>query len=126
MTSYSLTGLVGMGTVTNESSTKDSGLFQTPMPYADSDDAIMLDMFGASRTITVSGVFATGDGSYSTNALAIAALDALINGQQTSKTFVSGKSGSSYTVLVQSVEWKSDEGDVNKVTYTIVLTEGST
>jgi hypothetical protein len=124
MTAYSLTGLAGtgMGTVKSEESRKDAGLFQQPMTGSDSSAAILLDLFGASRTINISGIYTTTDGTLTTF---IAALDALVNGAQTQKTFVSGKSGATYYVLVTSVSWSAAEGDVSSVSYTIDMQQGS-
>lgn len=119
---YSLSGMTSLGTVISEESTKDSQLFQQPMPLSDSSSAIMLDLFGASRNITIKGKYTAGDGTISTF---IAELDALVSGTQTSKTYHSDKTGVSYTVLVQSVTWSADEGGVNLVDYTINLVEGS-
>lgn len=124
MTAYSLTGLAGMGTVISEESSKQSGLFQSALPGTDSSDAFLMDLFGASRTITISGKFVQGDSGYATIALFIAALDGLINGSQSAKSFVSGKSGVTYTVLVDNVTWSSEEGGVNLVEYTISMIEG--
>ena len=48
-------GGVDLGKITNESSTKSSTLFNTPLPFSDSDEALIMDLFGMSRTITVTG-----------------------------------------------------------------------
>lgn len=124
MTAYSLTGLVGtgMGTVTTESQDKSCNLFFTAMPGSDSSDAVLIDLFGASRDITISGIYTTDNGSIEAF---ITALDALCNGQQTIKDFVSGKSGTTYKVLVDSVNWEAEESGVTFVKYTIVMKEGA-
>jgi len=93
-----------------------------PIPMSDSRDTIMLDLFGASRTITITGIWTAGDGTISTF---ITWLDGLVNGTQTPISFVSDKSGVPYTVLVQSVKWSSEEAGVNKLDYTINMVEGS-
>ena len=122
---YSLDGMTTLGTVTSEESTKESGLFQMPLPASDSSSAILIDLFGASRTINISGVHVTGEGG-KTTAQFIAELDALISGiQAATKTFVSDKSSTSYEVMINSVTWSSEEGAVSKVNYTINMTEGS-
>lgn len=127
MTAYSLSpGLSGLGSIIKETSNKDAGIFQMPMPASNSDDAVMLDIFGASRKIRIEGKFVLGDSGYSTIALFIAALDALVNGAQTNQTYTSGKSGSSYNVLIETVEWSNEEGSPNSVEYSISMTEGST
>jgi hypothetical protein len=123
--SYSLTGLAGMGTVTDEEHTKDSGLFQMPMPASGSSSQILIDIFGTTRNIVIKGTFASGDSGYANVAAFIVALDALQNGAQTSKSFVSDKSGVTYTVLVTSAIWTSEPGAVNQVNYTINMVEGT-
>jgi hypothetical protein len=119
---YTLTGLTSMGNITSEESTKDSQLFQMPIPLSDSSSAVMLDLFGASRTITVKGRYTTADGTISAF---IAELDALVNGTQTTKVYHSDKTGGNYNVLVQSIRWSGEEAGINFVDYEIVLTEGS-
>ena len=124
MIPYALTGLLGMGTVNKESHTKDANLFKAIMPGTDSSDAVLLDLFGAGRTITISGTFVTGDTNYPMIKQAIQALEALLNGAQTSRTFTSGKSEEIYNVLVDSVSWNSEEGAPDKLTYDLTLLEG--
>lgn len=119
---YTLTDITSLGTVTKEESRKDAQLFQQPLPGYDSTSAFMLDIFGASRTITIKGRYTIADGTISTF---IVALDALINGVQTVRQYHSDKSGVTYNVLVQSVTWSSEEAGVNFVDYEIQLIEGS-
>ena len=47
----------GMGKLTNEKVNKDSQLFQQPMPGSPSSSTIVLDLFGATKTITIDGEF---------------------------------------------------------------------
>jgi hypothetical protein len=119
---YTLTGMSSLGTVTSEDSTKDAQLFQMPIPRSDSNAAIMLDLFGVNRTISIRGVFTGTTGEIATF---IGQLDALANGVQTNKTYHSDKSNVSYTVLVQTVRWNAEEGAVTKVNYEINLIEGT-
>lgn len=121
---YSLTGMTTLGSVTRETNVKDAGLFKQPLPATDSSSAILLDLFGAERTITIDGRFVNGTSS-KTIAQFIDELEALINGNQSSKTFASDKSGNSFTVLVSTVEWHGDEADESSVIYNITMTEGS-
>jgi len=119
---YTLGGS-SLGTVTKEDSTKDAQLFQMPMPLSDSTQAIMLDLFGVSRTISISGVYTTADGTISTF---ITWLDGLVNGTQSSIVYHSDKSGANYNVLIMNARWSSEEGAVSKVNYDITLVEGAT
>jgi hypothetical protein len=125
MTAYSLSGLpafTDFGTVTSEDHTKDAGLFQYPMPGHNSSSCVMLDLFGAGRTINLKGTYT---GTPTNVATFIGQLDNLVNGAQVVRTFVSGKSGSSYYVLITSTNWTGGPGEVNKVDYTISMMEGS-
>jgi len=123
----SITGLQSMGTVIQEYSTKDAGLFTNAMPMQDSSSQLILDIFGATRTINIKGVYTIGDSpAYPTIASFIADLDNLVNGSQTMKTYVSDKSGASYTGLVSSVYWNADSGNPNQVDYTITFIQGVT
>ena len=112
-----------IGTVNSEESNKDAQLFQMPIPLSDSTSTVMLDLFGASRTITIKGRFTTADGAIATF---ISELDALVNGQQSVRVYHSDKSGSDYYVLIQGARWSSAEGGVNFVDYTIEMIQGST
>lgn len=118
-------GLLGMGTIIREESTKDSGLFKMALPGEDSEETILLDLFGVDRQMIIRGRFVQGNSGYANIPAFIAALDLLANGSQTGRTYTSDKTGASYGVLVQSVSWSGEEGDPNSVEYTINLTEGS-
>ena len=119
---YSLTGMTSLGSIKNEESGKDAQLFQMPMPVSDSSDAILLDLFGASRTISISGIYA---GTTAEIVTFIGQLDALVNGSQTGRTYVSDKSGGTYKVYIQKVSWKAEEAGMNKVEYSIEMIQGS-
>jgi len=119
---YSLTGLSSMGSIKKISSNKDSGLFKMPLPATDSTGTILLDIFGAGRSISISGTFT---GTEATVASFIVELDGLIVGMQSSRDFVCDKSGVTYHVLVESLSWEGEEGCPTKVDYEINLVEGS-
>jgi hypothetical protein len=112
-----------MGTITKENRSKNANLFFMQMPGSDSSDAISIDLFGVNAEINISGTFCVGDSGYATLELFIAALEALVNGNQSGKSFVSGKSGATYRVLVDTVDWESEEGAVTAVKYNIAMKE---
>lgn len=122
---YTLTGMDTLGTVQSEESAKDAGLFFSPIPGSDSSSALQLDIFGATRTITIKGTWSPEFTDYANRAAFIADLDALINGAQSSKTYHSDTSNQDYTVLVSNAQWTASEGDPNSIEYTITLQEGS-
>ena len=122
-------GSVDIGQVKSEKSTKDAQLFQQPMPGSDSTDAILLDIFGVLRTITIEGVYTSADATRTGVSIPnfIKNLDAIVNGNQSPISYQSVKASTetAWNVLVNSVEWHGDEADVNEVAYTLTLFEGS-
>ena len=115
-------GGVSLGDISSESSTKSSNLFQFPMPLSDSDEAILMDIFGTSRTITVDGVKV---GAVATLRTFIEAIETIQNGQQSGSTFISSWTNSNKTVLIQDFTHTKSQADESKVGYTLTLTEGS-
>ena len=93
-------GGVDLGTVKSESHTKDGSLFNQPLPGSDSNEAILIDIFGVSRTINISGVKADTAANIT---IFIAAMEALIAGNQVEHTFVSSIT-SNKTVFVDNFD----------------------
>ena len=120
----SLTGLSTMGIVNTESVNNDAGLFEMPMPGSAAEQKYLQDLFGASRTITIKGTFTDGYGG-KTIAQFAAEFDALISGSQSSKTYVSDKTGISTSGLVSSAVRDDVEGAPGKIDYTITFYVGS-
>jgi hypothetical protein len=110
---------VSLGIVQSEESTKDSNLFTRPLPYSDSDDAILLDFMGTSRTITITGKFVDSKENIKT---AIGNIEAIQNGRQSTVPYV----GELITknVQIQSFSWSYVQGSPNEVNYTLTLIEG--
>ncbi|KKN09272.1 hypothetical protein LCGC14_1048260 [marine sediment metagenome] len=95
-----------------------------PLPGSDSDAAILLDLFGVSRNITISGI---KTGSLATQNTFITTMEALIAGSQTGVTFVSSQTSfSNKTVFVKSFNWEFVKGNLNKINYRLDLIEGAT
>lgn len=113
---------VDLGTVTNEKSKKTSNLFQQPIPYSDSDAALLMDLFGVSRVITITG-FKTG--AVADLRTFVENIEALQNGEQDGMTFVSSWTNSNKTCLIEDFEHDKDQADENKVNYTLTLIEGT-
>jgi hypothetical protein len=111
-----------LGAINSEDCDKDAQLFQMPMPVSPSTEAILMDLFGALRTIKIKGTYT---GSTVEISAFIVELDALVNGTQTQKTYHSDKTGVDYLVLVQNARWSAEEGAPNKVDYEIVMIEGN-
>lgn len=105
----------GMGTVTNEKVNKDSQLFQQPLPGSDSSSTIVLDLFGAAKTITIDGEF------YDETNMAefLTELEGLVNGDQTHYHWTSDAIGTTINVCVLTVSWQYIGGEPTHITYTI-------
>ena len=115
-------GGVELGDVNSEVSTKSSNLFNFPMPLSDSDEAILMDIFGTSRTITVEGV---KTGTVSELRTFVNNIEALQNGEQSNLTFVSSWTNSNKEVLIQDFTYTKISSDESKVGYNLSLVEGS-
>ncbi len=111
-----------LGDVQIEKQRKSSQLFQMPIPTLDSAQAILYDLFGVMRTISVEGLFS---GTNAEHVTFINAMEALIAGSQDGVTFVSSKSTiSNKTVFVNDFDWRVNRADVSKIDYTLSLIEG--
>ena len=111
-----------LGEVTAESSTKSSNLFNQPIPFSDSDESLIMDLMGTSRTITVSG---KKTGTVAELRTFVTDIEGLQNGKQASLTFVSSWTNVNKSVLIQDFSWDKSEGDENKVSYSLTLLEGT-
>lgn len=115
-------GGVDLGEVKSESSTKSSGIFNTALPFSDSETALIMDLLGTSRTISIEGI---KTGTVSQLRTFVTNLEALQNGQQSGMTFVSSWTNADKTVLIQDFTHTKVEGDESRVTYTLTLIEGT-
>jgi len=111
-----------LGDVSSESSTKSSNLFQFPMPLSDSDAAILMDIFGTSRTITIEGV---KTGLIAALRTFVTDIETIQNGEQSGSTFVSSWTNVNKTVLIQDFTHTKVSANENEINYTLVLEEGS-
>ena len=115
-------GGVDLGTVLSESSVKSSNLFNQPLPFSDSDEALIMDLFGMSRTITVTGV---KTGAVADIRTFIENIEELQNGSQSGMTFVSSWTNDNKTVLIQDFSHDKTKADESKINYTLTLIEGT-
>lgn len=118
-------GGTDIGDVQTEQQVKDSGLFNQPLPTQDSDNTILLDLFGMTRTIQITGMF---EGTEAAQRTFIAAMDTIAAGAQTGSAFVSGliTSPANRTVFIQNWSWTKSKADIRKIDYTLTLIEGAT
>ena len=115
-------GGVDLGVVKSESSVKSSGLFQTAIPFSDSDAALIMDLMGTSRTITLEG---SKNGDVSDLRTFIENIETLQNGEQSGSTFVSSWTNDNKTVLIQDFTHDKEAADENEVKYSLTLIEGT-
>lgn len=111
-----------LGDVNSESSTKSTGLFNQPLPYSNSDAALIMDLMGTSRTITVNGV---KTGAVAALRTFVTDIEGIQNGQQGGSTFVSSWTNVNKTVLIQDFTWEKVEGNESKINYSLTLLEGT-
>lgn len=119
---YSLTGISNLGNVLSEDRSKDANLFAQPLPRTDSSSSILLDLFGASKIITLTGRFTTGHG---TIADFLAEFEALVDGSQTTISFESARTGATINVKVLRAAWNSTDNNPSHVDWTIEMQESS-
>ena len=115
-------GGVDLGEVTTESSNLNANLFVQALPLSAEDETLLLDLFGTSRTINVSG---QKTGTVAELRTFIENIEALINGDQSGMTFVSSWTNDNKTVLIADFTHDKTEADENRVKYTITLIQGS-
>jgi len=113
-------------------SNKTANVFYTPIPTNDAEDALLIDLQGTTKVITINGQLASDPATISTF---LASLEAMCNGKQTTRNLVSSYipndagsgSGSptAYTiaVMVASVQYNWDLLG-NRCNYSIQLYVG--
>lgn len=117
---------IDLGEIKSETDSKSSNLFMQALPFTDSDSTLLMDLLGANRTITLSGVKTGTTAECNTF---IDNIEALQDADQGSGfTFVSSwrtSPGKDKTVLIEEFTHDKVEADESRVTYTLVLFEGS-
>ncbi len=113
-----------LGNIQSERQTKDSGLFEFPLPTSDADATFILDLFGVTRRITIEGI---KNGTTAELETFIEAIEAIVNGNQSLSAFVSSLivSPSSINVLIRTFTWSYSIGPTRRLTYTLELVQGS-
>lgn len=113
-----------LGAVQSESHTKNSSLFNQPLPATDSSSSILLDLFGMSRTITIEGIFTDTVANIRTF---IGVIEGFAAGTQTGLKFVSSliTSPASYNTFIESFTWNYVKGAPDHINYSLNLIEGA-
>jgi hypothetical protein len=110
-----------LGILKSERQNKQSGLFSMAVPRSDSSNAILMDLMGTERKITLEGIKI---GTPEELKSFIETIDDFLNGQQVSRTY-SGTLISSKNVLIESFDFVYSEGSPERVAYTLNLIEGT-
>ena len=111
----------GFGTLKKETVQKDNQNFYMNMPEADSNNSFALpSLLGVTRTIKLSGIFTTQDGTISTF---LSELDSLANGNVNTFKYHSDKRNSDFFVSIDRVSYETQEAEVGMVSWDIDMTE---
>jgi len=118
-------GSSNLGEVQSERQTKSSQLFQYPLPGMDSSDAILLDIMGVLRTVTIESVKTDTVANIKTF---MENIEATINGEQgNGLVFTSSLLGEmSGKFFIDNVDWNYIAGEPTIVKFTMNLIQGST
>lgn len=120
MTAYSIAGITDLGSVTDERSITEANLFVQGLPRSASSDTIVFDLFGVTRTFTLTGTFSAVENV--TIPAFIAQVQALLNGQQSSRNFVSGTSDEgNIPVKIENFEYHKTSEEPAHIVYTLTL-----
>jgi len=126
---------------TLENISKTAGVIDMPMPTSDSDDKIVMDLMGASRTISIEGTASiedVGAGNlykYARDITGIASdgSGTLIDGEQgttvytyTPEVLNRGGSDTTINVCITEASVKADKGNPNELSYSITMIEAGT
>ena len=117
---------VDLGDIKSEGDSKLSNLFIQAIPFSDSDETLLMDLFGANRTITLTGIKTGTTAELNTFVDNIEALQDADQGA--GYTFVSSwrtSPGKDKTVLIEDFTHTKAEADESKLGYTLVLFEGT-
>lgn len=113
---------IDLGDIQSESQNKDASLFQMPLPLSDSNETLLLDLFGMMRTITVEGIIT---GTNSTHVTFIDNIESIMDGDQSVSVFISSKTGfANKNVYLNNFSWRVEEADVSKINYSLSMIEG--
>ena len=113
---------IDLGRIQSETQTKSSEMFNFPVPVADSNESIVLDLFGVSRRISVTGIITGNLAQLNTF---ITDIETIKNGTQGGETFVSSLTTfPNKTVYIKNFDWTYSRGSPNKIDYTLELLEG--
>lgn len=112
---------IDLGDCQTESQSKESNLFNFPIPYRDSTDSVLADLMGTSRNITLSMKFI---GTVSELRTFVGQIEGIQDGQQSGSSYTGTLIVTSKTVLIQTFNWDYEKANLNTLNYTLTLVEG--
>lgn len=113
--------LIDLGTINSEEHSKTAQLFTQPMPMSDSNETILMDLFGLTRTITVQGTYT---GTKSELRSFISNIEGIHDGEQNGSRFTSKITGDTYDVAIEEFSYSWSQGETQSLSYTLRLKEG--
>ena len=113
---------VSLGNVQTETQSKSSNLFLQPLPYSDSSESILLDIFGCQRDISIDGIIT---GSVTELRDFVNAIEAIQDGKQSGSSYVGDLITTSKNVFINTFRWTYEKANINSLSYTLDLIEGA-
>ena len=122
---YSLTGFTAgsLNGIETEDMNREANLFVQALPKQ--DYGVVLNLFGLSITITLSGVFVVGMGGLTCAQFVTELDDSCVGSTETKRTFVSDVAGTITNLQIDSVRWNYKAGEPSMINYDIVLLKGN-
>ena len=114
---------VSLGNVQSERQGKESSLFQFAMPAKDSNKAILLDLLGVLRTVSIDGTITGTEAELQAFILSIETLQS--GSQGNGYTFQSSLAPDTINVFINTFSWTYVKGSVNMIDYSLSLVQGS-
>jgi hypothetical protein len=129
MGTFDITGITNLGTITDEKNQIVNNIVQKSLPLKSTSGAIMSNVLGKKRTISVSGVnIGTGYSGADVDAKInnfIQDVEDWVNiaGKQ-ERRIVTDSFGNTYDCICQSFTWDKTQNNPTFLLYTMVLIEG--
>jgi|TARA_R100001530_G_scaffold127270_1_gene96440 hypothetical protein len=118
-------GAVDLGEVFTEISTKSNNLIKFPVPLSDSENTILMDLFGTERTIVLDGVKVGVLAVLRTFVEEVEAIIKLQTEEGSQVLFTSSWTGvTNMKCLIQDFSYTKIKGDESQVKYSLTLQEG--
>ena len=111
-----------LGNIRSETNGKTSNLFTQPLPLSDSDKQVILDLFGTTRSVSLTGSKA---GTVSVLQTFILLFEGKQGGSQSGETFISTLHPTNKKMYINSFIWTYADVAKTLLNYTMQLMEGA-